>query len=750
MANAIQAASTRRKLIYLGVIAGLFTVTLFWRGTIPMPLGNPGQPLAAVADNAILAKAKTLELRELELGDPDIIGTATLVTLSGARGVVVSGLWRAAIEKQKKNEFGELENLVRIVTRLQPNFRVPWLFQSWNLAYNVSVENERLNDMYFYIYRGIELLAEGERLNRKSPDMRHSLAFYYQNKFGVSDKVNTLRSLMQLSCIPAADRDPRRYQNDDKTINAKAFEEFCQKNPQFVRRLREKLACNLPEQVVQFLKDNSKIPSRYDLKTGELLEPELQFPILPISPGTIADPDERLAYEKYLTFKEYDGATSEFDDRFDAFHAARAWFQYAQVPLPPPPKDDLGQPLPTGVMSLEGTDRFRYRLPKSPALILFRNGPARAQTYLAERLMKEGWYDAEIVWRPDEFRDSASHWFKANPNVGFKASDNAQSQWDLSYRAWDSYGKENAMTLTQARMEELQRLAAKVEPNSPALNMPREMLASVGRSYAEVQARKALDDLEKNLRVTNFYRFISVSQAEMQPTTIEARKLFGEAQQQQSQAEYQKALPLYVRAMNLWRQVMINNPRFHRADQTREGEEEMYETLMKMADLQAKELEIGDSKRRFDAFASGATGLFGGVGGHEGLPDLKRTFAEDEVLTRVTELDGQVQQRIADVTGAIDAAFSPIAMQADAARRTAPIRAAIGRGIVNGEFAWLREFKEKGNFNEPWVTPYTIDSIRQRLNLVRKLPPPTPADGTDPTAPPVPQKLPVDMPKAAP
>ena len=30
------------------------------------------------------------------------------------------------------------------------------------------------------------LLAEGERMNRKSPDMRYQIGFYYQNKFIVT------------------------------------------------------------------------------------------------------------------------------------------------------------------------------------------------------------------------------------------------------------------------------------------------------------------------------------------------------------------------------------------------------------------------------------------------------------------------------------------------------------------------------------------------------------------------------------
>ena len=47
--------------------------------------------------------------------------------------------------------------LVRALTKLQPHFITPWLFQSWNLSYNVAVEADRLRDKYFYVTRGIEL-----------------------------------------------------------------------------------------------------------------------------------------------------------------------------------------------------------------------------------------------------------------------------------------------------------------------------------------------------------------------------------------------------------------------------------------------------------------------------------------------------------------------------------------------------------------------------------------------------------------
>ena len=129
----------------------------------------------------ITRQADELELRELSQGDPDLIGSTVRLVLTGSRGVAVTALWAAAIDRQMRHEWNELELLVRSLTKLQPHFLTPWLFQSWNLSYNVSVESDRVKDKYFYISRGIELLAQGERLNRDHPDMRFWIAFYYQN-----------------------------------------------------------------------------------------------------------------------------------------------------------------------------------------------------------------------------------------------------------------------------------------------------------------------------------------------------------------------------------------------------------------------------------------------------------------------------------------------------------------------------------------------------------------------------------------
>jgi hypothetical protein len=747
MANPLQAASTKRKVIYLGVIVALFTATLFWRGKIDLPLSQSGQVLYGLNQQSVLKQAERMELRELDQGDPEIVGTAAQVALTGTRGLAVTVLWRAAIEKQKRNEFHDLETYVRLVTRLQPNFVTPWIFQSWNLAYNVSVENERMNDMYFYISRGIELLAEGEKINNSrvllsngekvivgSPDMRFQTAFYYQNKFGVSDKVNTLRSLMQVSCIPPPERNPDRFRNaPNEPVNPKEFEDFCRKYPQLVRRLREKLDCRRPDQVIDFLAENTKIPSRFVGATSDPAEPELQFPILP--PQFEQGPDE------------YHANSPNIDDRFDAFLAARAWYTYAQVVIPPNPTDANGQPIPTGIIRLNGDDRFRYRIPRSPAMILFRQGGPRAQTYMAERLTKEGWYDADTVWKPDEFRDPSSYWFKRgdlDEELSLKANDSARQQWEKAFQMWEYHGQRNAMQLSVSRLNSLQKLAERVPTDTSVLQWPDEYIIANGFRLEEVQARQALIAFEQNRHVTNFGFFHSSALAESQKLTVDSRKLFGDAAQQESQGNYDRALALYVQAMNVWRQVLVEYPEFHGTERT---QEETYEMLMKMSDLAAKEMERPDGRKRLESVYTNMAGAFGGIYPAAGKVDLDRYYAEDEVNTRISQLDRRVQQRVSEVIGGIDAAASPLVAAADAAVRTTPLRESLARQIVEREFFWLKAQMAKDGLDKAWVRAGMVESVRSRLGLSRRLPP---EPGMSPYETGIPPPIPNRMPTAAP
>src|SRR5262249_9079639 len=267
MASPFQQQALQRKIVYIGLIAVRFTAAWAWRSS------------------AVEPQAEALALREEDVGKVELSGSAIRLGLIGSRGLVTCGLWMSAIEKQKKNQWNELEILVRTLTKLQPHFITPWLFQSWNLAFNVSVESDRVRDKFYYVTRGVSLLAEGERQNKSNPDLRFNLGFYNQLKICTSDEKNYMRSLFQLSCIAPRNRDLnklRRVVDGQTEVNLAEFETFCQEHPQLVRRLRDTLRCNTPEDVVQFLKDNENIPSLYIEDRAGSPQPWEQGPLHPV------------------------------------------------------------------------------------------------------------------------------------------------------------------------------------------------------------------------------------------------------------------------------------------------------------------------------------------------------------------------------------------------------------------------------------------------------------------------------------
>src|SRR5829696_5760871 len=102
--NQLQRAAFRRKVIYFGVILALFTVSMFWRGTLDIPLSNRVAAANAVASRTILSQSHNLELRELEEGEQELEGSARRLLLLAGRGPYVTYLWHSAIEKQKRND----------------------------------------------------------------------------------------------------------------------------------------------------------------------------------------------------------------------------------------------------------------------------------------------------------------------------------------------------------------------------------------------------------------------------------------------------------------------------------------------------------------------------------------------------------------------------------------------------------------------------------------------------------------------
>jgi hypothetical protein len=548
-----QQQSRRRKLIYTGLIIALFCGSLILR---------------QASGFGLEAQAANLELREADRGEVALTDSALQLTLTGARGAVVCYLWYTANEAQKRHEWNELELIVRTLTKLQPHFISPWLFQSWNIAYNVSVESDSIRDKYFFIAHGIQLLAEGERRNRNNPDLRFNMGFYNQHKIGISDEANTLRSLYQMSCIDPAKRDPKRFRGSgtdgNQAVDLVKFEQFCQENPMLVRRLRDALKRDTPAAIVDFLEENKDIPSIYEDKPvaasggGEPVyrrkSRDDQFPILPPP-----DPTGR---------RQVDIDAADFENH----HCSREWYLYANEPLPPPDRELSMNPFPRSF------DPHKHRMPRYMASAIFRGYPSRAQGYIAETLESEGWFDSEgwkiTGWFPE---DRFSNETEAAVGTG-KAW--AADAWERTRRMWQDHGVATGLYLTP---EELNSLETKADKLRKRYHLRREDVpTSIKADLSDPEMMEAARShswiywYDQYRVMTNFPHFYYQSQVEADPKTVAVRKAFFEANHYRKAADLRLAMQTYQEAFPRWRDILVANPEFA-ADQTQQ--EDTYEIV---------------------------------------------------------------------------------------------------------------------------------------------------------------------------
>jgi hypothetical protein len=586
MANPYQQQVFQRKLIYIGMILVLFTGAWLWRTTL------------------VNAQANALKIREEDRGEVELSGAAARVGALCSQGVLTCILWHNALELQKKNQWNELRLQVEWLTRLQPHFITPWLFQSWNLAYNVSVESDRPADKYYYISEGINLLARGERQNANQPDLRWSTGFYTMHKICISDDTNYQRSLFQLSLIPPHERDPARFwkQNSrgEAEFNWAEFQKFCADHPQLVRRLRigmhkdsarEKkrlFICEKPEDVVQFLQDNYQVPGLYRVSAlpvgvpassrGWSEKPERPdvhlgqlegFPVLP--------PERKGAFDPTALY----WAVSALGDDVDAYGVAQSWFAYALEPIPPADK------LPGSTQPI--TDPVRQRKPRNMTTLIFRSYPAQGRRFMAERLQQEGWFDDEGWDITDWFEDSKEYAGKqVKVGGGVKWSLDA---WVKAKTAWNRQGEDNHLLPSPTEEANLERLAERFRDEHPGYTVrgpvpPIDVnKLDTAEKKEEYDAAKYLAELAFYQHVSNFLHHYQVALVESQEETVTTRKLFFRAEDQlylkgnklAALRTYQKreALPAWkgrtLNPLEAWLElVLLKNEKFRRDENVQE------------------------------------------------------------------------------------------------------------------------------------------------------------------------------------
>jgi len=111
----------------------------------------------------------------------------TTVALGGFRGLISNLLWMRASDLQQDDKFFEAAQLAEWITKLEPTYAQVWVFQGWNMAYNISVKFKDFPDRWRWLENGISLMRdEALRYNPNNVDIYRELSWFFQHKMGAN------------------------------------------------------------------------------------------------------------------------------------------------------------------------------------------------------------------------------------------------------------------------------------------------------------------------------------------------------------------------------------------------------------------------------------------------------------------------------------------------------------------------------------------------------------------------------------
>ncbi|HEY1786972.1 MAG TPA: hypothetical protein VGJ73_02395 [Verrucomicrobiae bacterium] len=111
----------------------------------------------------------------------------TTQALGGFRGLISNFLWMRANDLQINDQYFEAAQLANWITDLEPHFTQVWVYQGWNMAYNISVKFTSPVDRWRWVENGINLLRDrGLYYNPDDLLIYRELAWFYQHKMGAN------------------------------------------------------------------------------------------------------------------------------------------------------------------------------------------------------------------------------------------------------------------------------------------------------------------------------------------------------------------------------------------------------------------------------------------------------------------------------------------------------------------------------------------------------------------------------------
>ena len=123
-------------------------------------------------------------VNDRQLPPQEALATAALGSF---RGIAIDALWYRTRHLQSAGKFYEANTLAGWITTLQPRFPQVWLFQAWNMAYNISVDTHTPQERWDWVQKGIHLLRDkGIPNNPQAVALYRELGWFFEHKIGMS------------------------------------------------------------------------------------------------------------------------------------------------------------------------------------------------------------------------------------------------------------------------------------------------------------------------------------------------------------------------------------------------------------------------------------------------------------------------------------------------------------------------------------------------------------------------------------
>ncbi len=107
------------------------------------------------------------------------------VAPGGLRAPVIGYLWIQAEELKNEGRYYDALQKAQMICALQPHFSGAWVFQAWNMAYNISVGTHTPEHRWLWVHNGLKLLRDqGIPRNPQSLNLYRELSWIFFHKMG--------------------------------------------------------------------------------------------------------------------------------------------------------------------------------------------------------------------------------------------------------------------------------------------------------------------------------------------------------------------------------------------------------------------------------------------------------------------------------------------------------------------------------------------------------------------------------------